>query len=73
MEVDPRLAAEAIQEGLQKYPDMSSFGARLLWRPLFKGGAFMLEYENQPPRDHPNAWEFQNAVVRAYKRRAGVQ
>jgi hypothetical protein len=73
MEIDPRLAAEALQEGLQKYPAMSSFGARLIWRPLFKGGAFMLEYETQPPRDHPDAWEFQNAVVRAYKRRAGVE
>jgi hypothetical protein len=73
MEIDPRLAAEAIQEGLQKYPDMSSFPARLIWRPLFKGGAFMLEYDTPPPRDHPNAWEFQNAVVRAYKLRAGVE
>jgi hypothetical protein len=72
MDIDPRLAAEAIEEGLQKYPDMSSFGARLAWRPLFQGGAFMLQYETQPPRDHPSAWEFQNAVVRAYKKRAGV-
>ena len=73
MEVNPAQAAAAIQEGLQKYPEMSSFGARLIWRPLFKGGALLLEYETPPPRDHPDAWEFQNAVVRAYKRLAGVE
>jgi len=27
----------------------------------------MLEYSAEPPRGDPDAWEFQNAVVRAYK------
>ena len=51
---------------------MSSWSPRLVWRPLFRGGAFQLDYETWPPRDHPDAWEFQNAVVRAYKRLAGI-
>jgi hypothetical protein len=28
----------------------------------------MLEYERHPPRDDPDAWEFQNAVVKTYKK-----
>lgn len=72
MEIDPKLAEQAIREGLNKYPDMAAFAPRLIWRPLFQGGAFMLEYGQPPAAPHPDAWEFQNAVVRGYKRLAGV-
>ena len=68
MDVNPQFAAEAIQEGLQRYPAMSSFGPRLVCRPVFGGVTFLLEYDTRPPVDHPDAWEFQNAVVKAYKR-----
>ncbi len=72
MQIDPLLAQQAMEEGLAKYPSMEHFRAQLIWRELFKGGAFQLTYESQPPRGHPDAWEFQNAVVKAYKRLAGV-
>jgi hypothetical protein len=72
VEIDPGLAKQAMDEGLAKYPAMSAFGAKLIWRALFKGGAFQLQYDQQPPRDHPDAWEFQNAVVKAYKRLSGM-
>lgn len=72
VEIDPALADQAMKEGLAKYPSMGEFKARLIWRALFKGGAFQLEYQQQPPRDHPDAWEFQNTVVKAYKRLAGA-
>jgi hypothetical protein len=47
---------------------MSSFGPRLVCRPVFGGVTYLVEYEAQPPREHPDSWEFQNAVVKAYKR-----
>jgi len=72
VEIDPALEQQAFAEGLQRYPAMDQFPARLVWRPLAQGGAFFLQYEKQPPREHPDAWEFQNAVVKAYKRLAGV-
>jgi hypothetical protein len=68
MEIDPNLERQAMEEAFQKYPAMRAFNPRLEWRALFQGGAFQLVYGEQPPRDHPDAWEFQNAVVKAYKR-----
>lgn len=71
MEIQPALAQQAIEEGYAKFPSMRDFTPSLVWRPLAQGGALMLSYEAPPPRDHPDAWEFQNAVVRAYKRLSG--
>ena len=71
MDINAQLAAQAIQEGLQKYPAMSSFGPRLVCRPVFGGVTFLVDYETRPATDHPDAWEFQNAVVKAYKRLSG--
>lgn len=71
MEINAVLAQQALEEGLAKYPSMAEFGAKLSWRALFQGGAFQLTYDSQPPREHPDAWEFQNSVVKAYKRFAG--
>jgi hypothetical protein len=68
MEIDPEVARQAMAEGFAKYPRFESNGPRLIARPLFQGHALMLEYAHQPPRDDPDAWEFQNAVVKAYKR-----
>lgn len=72
MEIDPALAQQAIEEGLRKYPSMAAYGAQLAWRALFQGGAFQLQYTQAPPRENADAWEFQNAVVKAYKRLAGI-
>ena len=72
MEIDPVLERQALEEGLAKYPAMAQFGARLIWRALFQGGAFQLTYQTAPPREHPDSWEFQNAVVKAYKRLSGL-
>jgi hypothetical protein len=72
MEIIPELAEQALQEGFQKYPRFEVYGPRLVARKLFQGSALMLEYSEQPPRDDPDAWEFQNAVVKAYKRFAGA-
>jgi hypothetical protein len=67
MEIDPKLAEQAFEEAYEKYPRFRAFGPKLLVRALFQGHAFLLEYAQQPPRDDPDAWEFQNAVVKKYK------
>jgi len=72
MEIVKELADQALQEALAKYPQYAESGARIIARPLFKGHAFVLEYDNQPAKDDPDAWEFQNAAVKAYRRLAGV-
>ncbi|MEJ7607321.1 MAG: hypothetical protein WKF37_13915 [Bryobacteraceae bacterium] len=68
MEIVPELAQQAIEEGLLKYPRFRKSEPRLIARALFQGHALLLEYGDPPPRDDPDAWEFQNAVVKAYKR-----
>ena len=70
MQIDPELAARALSEGLQKYPRFEAYHPKLVARALFQGHALMLEYVEGPPSGDPDAWEFQNAVVRAYKRLA---
>ena len=71
MQIDPELSRQAVEVAVQKYPSMAEYSARVIYRELFRGGAFLLEYDVQPPRDHPDAWEFQNAAVRAYQRLSG--
>jgi hypothetical protein len=72
MEIDPELASVALREALQRYPRFEGFGPKLVARALFQGSALMLEYTQPPPRDAPDMWEFQNAVVKGYKRLAGI-
>ncbi len=67
MEIDTELAAQAFREAYQKYPRFEAYGPKLVARKLFQGSALMLEYAKSPPSDDPDAWEFQNAVVKAYK------
>lgn len=72
MDIDPQLAARAFEDAYRKYPRFSQFGPKLVARPLFQGHALMLEYTLEPPREDPDTWEFQNAVVKGYKKLAGV-
>jgi hypothetical protein len=72
MEINPELAQKALEEGLRKYPRFEAYGPKLVERKLFQGSAYMLEYAGPPPANDPDAWEFQNAVVKTYKRLAGV-
>jgi hypothetical protein len=72
MDIDPELALRAMREALQKYPGFEAYGPKLIAHTLFQGHALMLEYAVQPPRDDPDAWEFQNSVVKRYQSLAGV-
>jgi hypothetical protein len=70
--IDPALAEQALNTALQEFPQFAGYGPRLSWRALFQGGAFVVEYGVQPPRDAAGLWDFQNAVVKGYKRLAGL-
>jgi hypothetical protein len=72
MELEPEIVKQAIAEGLQEYPGFDVYGPRLVERALFQGSALMIEYSSQPPRENADAWEFQNTVVKAYKRLSGI-
>ena len=67
LEIDSHLAKQALLEALQAFPQFGTHGPALEWRPLLKGGAFVVNFENAPPRETPLVWDFQNAVVKRYK------
>ena len=72
MKIVPEFAQQAMEEALKKYPRFEAYAPKLIARPLFRGHALMLEYAEQPPDGDPDAWEFQNAVVKTYKKLAAV-
>ena len=72
VEVNEDLARQAIEAALERYPRFAEYIPRLVARPIFGGAAFLLEYDRQPAGDVPGAWDFQNEVVRGYKRLAAV-
>ena len=67
MEIIAKFADQALEEAFETYPRYRTLHPKLVARALFQGHALMLEYAEQPPRDDPDAWEFQNAVVKRYK------
>lgn len=66
--LDEAAAREALLEALEKYPQFTAFGPKLVARPVYQGVTYQLVYEAPPPSD-ADTWEFQNAAVRSYKRR----
>ena len=67
MEIVAKFAEQAFEEAFEKYPRFRTFHPKLVARALFQGHALMLEYTEPPPKDDPDTWEFQNAVVKRYK------
>jgi hypothetical protein len=72
MEIDPEIESKALEEAFRKYPGFAVYRPHIVARALFRGHAFQLEYGEPPPRDDPDTWEFQNTVVKAYRRLAGI-
>ncbi len=72
MEIQPDLAAQALQAALERYPHMCNYQPQLAYRALFQGGAYFVQYDTPPPPGTLDIWEFQNAVVKGYKRLAGL-
>ena len=71
MELNAELAGKALREALEQFPQFSPYGPELRWRALYQGGAFYVGYREEPPKDLAGAWDFQNAVVKGYKRLGG--
>lgn len=71
MIADDNLAAEAMREALEKFPQFAEFEPRMAIRPVYNGITYAVEYVRQPPPATPGIWDFQNAVVKGYKRLAG--
>ena len=71
IEIDPELNRLALAEAAQQYPEFAGHALRVIARPLSRGFAWQLEWKEAPPPGQ-QAWEFQNAAVRAYKRLAGI-
>ncbi len=72
VELDPIMCRQALDEAVARFPQFAEYGPRLVGRPLYQGTAYMLEWDRKPPADLADAWEFQNAAVKAYRRLAGV-
>jgi hypothetical protein len=71
IEIDPELSAAALAEAVQQYPEFAGQALRVIARPLLKGFAWQLEWNGAAPTGQ-QAWEFQNAAIRAYKRLAKI-
>lgn len=65
------LVKQALQAGLAQYPRFEEYGPRLVYAELMEGGAFLVRFAERPPKETPNLWDFQNAVVKTYKALAG--
>ena len=65
-EIDPELNARALEEAARHYPEFAARALRVVARPLMRGFAWQLEWDGTPPSGQ-DAWEFQNAAIRAYK------
>ncbi|MEW5849483.1 MAG: hypothetical protein AB2A00_11750 [Myxococcota bacterium] len=70
--VDDEHFRAALQEALARYPRFAELGPRLVKVQLRAGHTFLVRYQQDPDAKDPDAWEFQNAVVKAYRRRAGI-
>jgi hypothetical protein len=72
IEIDPDLNRQAIAEAAQKYPEFAGRALTVVARPLFRGFAWQLQWQGEPPTGQ-EAWEFQNAAIKAYKRLAKIE
>ena len=70
-DIDPELNRRALQEAGERYPEFAGRAARVVAKPLFRGFAWQVEWNGPAPAGQ-DAWEYQNAAIRAYKRLAGV-
>jgi len=71
IEIDPDLNRLALAEAAQLHPKFADRAISVVARPLLRGFAWQLEWEGEAPTGQ-EAWEFQNAAIRAYKRLAKI-
>jgi len=71
-DIDPELNRRALEEAAQRYPEFAGRAVSVVAKPLFRGFAWQVDWNGPAPAGQ-DAWEFQNAAIRAYKRLAGVE
>jgi hypothetical protein len=71
IEIDPELNRLALEEAAKLYPEFAEQALHVIARPLSKGFAWQMVWKGAPPPGQ-QAWEFQNAAIRAYKRLASI-
>jgi len=71
IEIDPELNRLALVEAATQYPQFSDQALTVVARPLLRGFAWLVEWKDEAPIGQ-EAWEFQNAAIRAYKRLAKI-
>ena len=71
IEIDPELNRLALAEAAELYPEFADQASHVIARPLAQGFAWQLVWKVAPPGGQ-QAWEFQNAAIRAYKKLAGA-
>lgn len=69
--VEDAHAQASLAQALARYPRFAAFAPRLVALPMRQGVAHVVRYGVEPPKDDPDAWEFQNAVVKDYRARSG--
>ena len=71
--IDPALAEKAIAAGLALHPELAASEPRLVRVPVFRGTALRVVYGLEDARPEGTvAWDFQNAIVKEYKRLEGA-
>jgi hypothetical protein len=71
IEINPEWSRVALEEAAAKYPEFAGRASSVVARPLLRGFAWQVEWSGPAPAGQ-DAWEFQNAAIRAYKRLAGL-
>jgi hypothetical protein len=70
IEIDPELNRLALAEAAERYPEFAGRAMTVVAKPLLRGFAWQVVWQGPPPSGQ-DAWEFQNAAIRAYKRLSG--
>jgi hypothetical protein len=68
IEIDPELNRLALAKAAQLYLEFADQASHVIARPLARGFAWQLVWKGEPPAGQ-DAWEFQNAAIRAYRQR----
>ncbi|MGC9952298.1 MAG: hypothetical protein ABSF64_38640 [Bryobacteraceae bacterium] len=71
IEIDPELNRLALAEAAQQYPQFAEHALTVVAQPLLRGFAWQVTWKGAAPTGQ-EAWEFQNAAIRAYKRLAEI-
>ncbi len=72
IEIDPEVKRMALAEAAKLYPELADQASHVIARPLAQAFAWQPVWKGSPPPGQ-EAWEFQNAAIRAFKRLAGVR